>query len=158
MAGGSGEDDLNLVPYMDILVNLLVFLLAAVAMAQELREVPVLTPAIGGGGKGSSEQQEKQKPFLTAAITSKGIAVLSSAPEQIPGGEYLKDGTGRYPLDSFKASLRQEYKDKYADLAENLVLVADANIPYKVVMEVMDAARTDGEGDLFPQVTLAKAQ
>jgi len=54
--GGGGEGDLNLVPYMDIMVNLIMFMLVVTAYLVELREAPVLAPQYSSGGGGSTDK------------------------------------------------------------------------------------------------------
>jgi len=151
--GGGGEQDLNLVPYMDIMVNLIMFMLVVTAYIVELREAPVLAPSYGGGGGGAS--QEKPKGFLTVAISSKSFGILASIPE-IPASELPKTGD-KYPFEELTRSLRN-YKTTYKDsLTENLVLMADGSVPYSALIATMDAARSDKSGPLFPGVTLGLA-
>lgn len=148
--GGGGEQDLNLVPYMDIMVNLIMFMLVVTAYIVELREAPVLAPAYGpGAGAGA----ERPKAFLTVAVSSKSIALLGSG-DGIPAQELVKQGD-KYPFAELTQLLRN-YKNQYS-VSENLVLTADSAVPYKVVIATMDAARSDKDGPLFPGVTLGLA-
>lgn len=149
--GGGGEQDLNLVPYMDIMVNLIMFMLVVTAYIIELREAPVLAPSYGGPTDGGA-QQEKPKPYLTVAISTKGFGVLGSA--DIPAAELGRTGD-KYPYRELTETLRN-YKNQYT-VAENLVLTADASVPYSVLVATMDAARSDADGALFPGVTLGLA-
>jgi len=149
--GGGGEGDLNLVPYMDIMVNLIMFMLVVTAYIIELREAPVLAPSYGGSGGGASD--EKPKGFLTVAISSKGLGLLASTPE-VPAAEFVKKGD-KYPFDELTQALRT-YKTNYS-LAENLVVTADGSVPYSMLIATMDAARSDKQGPLFPGVTLGLA-
>lgn len=153
MAGGGGEQDLNLVPYMDIMVNLIMFMLVVTAYIIELREAPVLAPAYGEQG-GDQADKEKPPPFLTVAISTKSIAVLGSS-EEIPASELVKLDNGAYPFADLTKALR-DYKSQHK-VADNLVLTADPSVPYKVVVQTMDAARQDAQGPLFPGVTLGLA-
>ncbi|MDP2306388.1 MAG: biopolymer transporter ExbD [Pseudomonadota bacterium] len=151
MAGGGGEQDLNLVPYMDIMVNLIMFMLVVTAYIIELRQAPVLAPSyVSGPNDGASE---KPKPYLTVAIGTKGFAVLGSGGD-VPGVELNRQG-GKYPLEELTQLLRN-YKSQYV-LAENMVLTADGSVPYSDLIATMDAARTDASGPLFPGVTLGLA-
>lgn len=149
--GGGGEQDLNLVPYLDIMVNLIMFMLTVTAYLVELREAPVLVPAYTTGGGGGNT--EKQKPYLTVAISTKSYAILGST-EEIPANELVKEGAA-YPLQRLTETLR-EYKTQY-DLGDTLILTADGTVPYNVLISTMDAARTDPKGPLFPGITLAQA-
>lgn len=149
--GGGGEQDLNLVPYMDIMVNLIMFMLVVTAYIIELREAPVLAPSYDGGGGGAS--QEKPKPYITVAISTRGFGILGSGGD-VPAAEIPRAGD-KYPYRELTELLRN-YKNQYS-VAENLVLTADASVPYSVLVSTMDAARSDADGALFPGVTLGLA-
>ncbi len=149
--GGGGEQDLNLVPYMDIMVNLLMFMIVVTSLIVELKEAPILAPAYSpnaGGPKPTDE--EKPKPFLTVAIATNGLAVLASSDEVV--GSDIPKVNGQYDYPRLTATLRQ-YKASGA-VAENLVITADGKVPYSALIHTMDAARTDTQGDLFRGVTL----
>lgn len=146
--GGGGEQDLNLVPYMDIMVNLIMFMLVVTAYIIDLRQAPVLAPSYVDGGQGG--KTDKPKPYLTVAIGTKGFAVLASGGD-VPGTALEKQGD-KYPLAELTQTLRN-YKANY-ELAENMVLTADGSVPYSDLIATMDAARTDSSGPLFPGVTL----
>ena len=150
MAGGGGEGEINLVPYLDIMVNLIMFMLTVTAYIVDLREAPVLAPAYGAGGAGASEAQ---KPFVNVSITTKrSFAVLLSSGE---APQELLPENGEYPLATLTRRLR-EVKGAF-DVSENLVLTADPSVPYSVVIATMDAVREDSRGSLFPGVTLSVA-
>jgi biopolymer transport protein ExbD len=152
MAGGSGESDLNLVPYMDIMVNLIMFMLVVTAYIVELREAPVIAPSYGGSDGGGA--QEKPKPHLTVAITSRGFGILSSSAEEVPGNEIARS-SDQYAYRELTAMLR-DYKNRY-ELMDTLNITPDASVPYAVLVSTMDAARSDASGPLFPDVTLGLA-
>jgi biopolymer transport protein TolR len=159
MAGGGGEQDLNLVPYMDIMVNLIMFMIVMTAYIVEMSVAPVLAPAYKSGGGGGASDQEKPKPFLTVAVSSKSIALLGST-DEVPASEFVasvdpKTGETVYPFAELTAQLRALQKG-YA-VSENLVITAEGAVPYSVLVRTMDAARSDAEGDLFPGVTLGLA-
>ena len=149
MAGGGGEGELNLVPYMDIMVNLIMFMIIVTAYIVELREIPVLAPSYGSGG-GSGE---KPKAFLTVAISSTALNILASS-DEVPSTELLREGD-RYPYAKLSAALR-DYRTNY-DVTETFVLTADRSVRFGVVVAALDAARSDAKGPLFPGVTFALA-
>jgi biopolymer transport protein ExbD len=155
MAGGGGEGEINLVPYLDIMINLIMFMLTVTAYIVDIREAPVLVPTLTNDPGQSSAPPEEQKGFLTVAISSRAISILGSN-DQIPAAEILKEGK-TYPYDKLSSVLRQ-YKDSPTiKLTEVIQLTADATIPYSDVIAVMDAARSDKSGPLFPGIQLALA-
>jgi len=149
--GGGGEEDLNLVPYMDIMVNLIMFMLVVTAYIIELRQAPVLAPSYSSSPSGGAS--EKPKPYLTVAISSKSFALLGSTAE-VPAQEIPKQGD-KYPYEELAQTLRA-YKAQYA-VSENMVLTADATVPYSVLVATMDATRGSAKEPLFPGVTLGLA-
>jgi biopolymer transport protein ExbD len=149
--GGGGSEELNLIPYLDIMVNLIMFLIVITAYIAEMKEVEVLAPG-GPPPDGGTDTEDKPPPFLTIAIYSNGFALLGSDPAAVPAWQVEKQG-GEYPYAALQAQLKN-YKDQYK-LAENLMITADGKIPYAIVVKTMDAARTDAKGaSLFPGVTL----
>lgn len=90
--GGGGTEELNLVPYLDVMVNLIIFMITVTAYIVQLKEAPVLAPAYGGGGSAGGDQ----KPFLTLVIPSRGFGILSSDDTKVAGSELPKEG-GNYP-------------------------------------------------------------
>lgn len=153
--GGGGSEELNLVPYLDIMVNLIMFLITITAYIVEMKQQTVLAP--GGGGPCVGENcpaDEKPKVFLTISVLNQGFAVLSSDGAVVPGFQEDKVN-GEYPYGRLQKHLR-EYKETY-DLANNVILAADSQVPYKVIMTTIDASREDGAGELFPGVTFGVA-
>jgi biopolymer transport protein ExbD len=149
--GGGGTEDLNLVPYMDIMVNLIMFMLVVTAYIIELRQAPVLAPSYSSDpGSGSTD---KPKAFLTVQVTEKSLSVLASTPEEIPAQQFMVVNN-TYPFADLAKTLR-DYKSTY-QVAPNLVVTADAQVPYSTVIATMDAVRGE-KADLFPGVTLGLA-
>lgn len=143
--GGGGTEELNLVPYLDIMVNLIMFMVTVTAYLVQLKEAPILAPTYGPGGGGSGDQ----KPFITVAIANTEIRILAGGTAQ--GAIPLKKGDYK----GLTVQLHQ-LRVQIPDMQDNLVITADKAVPYKEVVAVMDAARVDENGkSLFPNVTLA---
>jgi len=151
--GGGGSEELNLVPYLDIMVNLIMFLITITAYIVEMKQTTVLAPG-GGPCVGEGCDTQKPKPYLTISVIDQGFLVVSSDGAAVPAWQADKVN-GDFPYGQLQAKLR-EYKENY-DLADNLILLADNQIPYKVVVKTIDAAREDTAGGLFPGVTFGVA-
>lgn len=151
--GGGGEQELNLVPYLDIMVNLIMFMLTVTAYIVELRQAPVLVPAYDNSGGGAGDV--KQEAYLSVVISPKSFAILSSTPDAIPADELVKDANGEYPYARLTQTLRS-YRAQY-NVLNNLQIVPLPTVPYSVLVATMDAARSDQQGDLFPGITLGLA-
>lgn len=142
--------EINLVPYMDIVTNIIIFLLASVVNAAPLGNVNATLPALSGGGAGAAEEPEKPPLNLTVTVGASGFTVAASGGvlPVIPkkGNEY------DYPALTLKL---KDIKKEFSDETKG-TFNADATMPYTVVIETLDAMREDAEGkQLFPDITFA---
>jgi biopolymer transport protein TolR len=147
--------ELNLVPYMDIVTNIIIFLLASVVNQVALGNINVSVPTIASGGAASQEDQPPEKPplNLTVSVGASGFTVAAS------GGVLPiipKLPSGQYDYKALTAKLK-EIKSNPDNATETKAnFNADANIPYDVVIATLDAMRTDDTGKLlFPDVAFA---
>lgn len=160
--------ELNIVPYLDILMNLIIFMLLSMTGLATFGVLNISAPAFGGGGGGGTD--EKPPLLLTCAISKKGFFLAASggvlpgqteaaaAPE--PGQEnsapptipVKADGTFDYPALTEKM---KEIKTAFPNESK-LILAADPDTAYEIVVGTMDATReTTDHKLLFPDVTLA---
>jgi len=146
-AGG----ELNIVPYLDILMNVMMFVLASVSVAfastitTDAAASPVVRPRPGG-------------IHLTALVTGQGVALKTASGSIAAGcgdvgpGITVPNTGGAYDLVGLTTCAR---RIKGMAPAETQVsLTASPDVPYDVVVSVMDALRADDSGKLFPDVTL----
>lgn len=73
--------ELNLVPYLDILINTIIFLLATTASVVALANINVNAPRYDGGVSAASDsptEEDQPKLNLTVAISVKGYVVAGS--------------------------------------------------------------------------------
>jgi biopolymer transport protein ExbD len=138
------HDDLNLVPYMDIVTNVIIFLLAVAIVQKPVGVVNVSAPTIGPGG-GIPELT------LTVTLARAGI-VLAAADAVEPTIPALPDGGYDFRrLTHRLATIKQQYPGE-----TRATLNADADVPYDRVIQALDAMREDASGGpLFPHVALA---
>jgi len=71
------HSEINLVPYMDIVTNIIIFLLASVVNQVPLGTVNVSSPTFGMGGGGDS-QTEKPALNLTVTVGNTGFTLAGS--------------------------------------------------------------------------------
>ena len=144
--------ELNLVPYMDIVTNIIIFLLASVVTQVPLGNINVSSPTIGTGPAETETKPEKTPLNLTVTVAANGFiiggsgAVIPAIPK-LPNGQYDFDGlTGRL----------KEIKRDVAGDESKAIFNADAYIPYEMVIRTLDAMREDKDGKpLFPDITFA---
>ena len=154
--------ELNIIPYLDILMNLIIFMLLSMTGLATFGILNVNAPTYGGGGGGADE---KPPLLLTVAISKKGFYVAATGgvlPGQTEAGAagtegaptipVLGDGAPNYPALTAKM---KEVKTAYPEESK-VILAADADTPYEILVGAMDATReTEDRKQLFPDVTLA---
>lgn len=146
------DAELNLIPYLDIMMNLVIFLIFSFQVIIEFRLIDVIPPAFSSSGS-SSNSDEKPKATITLAITESGYKLLSSTSDVMPAIDIPMQG-GEYDTDELHDRL-VSWKQNF-DLGESIIFMADLNVEYKVIIQSMDAIRNDGEKLLFPDVLLAR--
>ncbi len=138
--------ELNIVPYLDVVVNLVMFMLLSMTGLITLGVLNVSAPKIGGDAAGNAADNQP-KLLLTVAIGRQGFfiagagGVLGAEPEKPdatrPPTIPLRDGKYDY------ASLTQQMK-KIKEQFPNetaVILSADADVVYDVLIQTMDACR-----------------
>src|ERR1043165_8958413 len=72
--------ELNLVPYMDIVTNIIIFLLASVVNQVSLANINASLPSISAGGGPTDNPDEPQKPplNLTVSVGASGFTIAAS--------------------------------------------------------------------------------
>lgn len=156
--------ELNIVPYLDILMNLIIFMLLSMTGLATFGVLNVSAPTYGGGGGGATD--EKPPLLLTVAIGKKGYYVAATGgvlPGQTEGAAGsgtdgaptipLK-GDGTYDFDALTAKMK-EVKSEFPSESK-VILAAEGDTQYEVLIGTMDATReTKDRKLLFPDVTLA---
>ena len=146
--------ELNLVPYMDIVTNIIIFLLASVVNQVALGNINVTVPTISQGGSASDNEPPPKSPLnLTVSVGATGFTIAAS------GGVLPivpKLPTGQYDYKSLTAKLK-EIKSNPDNADETKAnFNADANTSYDVVIATLDAMRQGDDGKiLFPDVAFA---
>lgn len=146
--------ELNIVPFLDIVVNLILFLLVAQSAMQSLGMVDVTAPR-----EGKAPSTSDGAPRLTVGIATAGFfiaargGVLPGAGDVGPTIPRLADGGYDYP--ALTARLRA-IKGVLPPAVSSLFIAADDSVPYEVVVATLDASRADARGALFPEVAFTE--
>jgi biopolymer transport protein TolR len=146
--------EINLVPYMDIVTNIIIFLLASVVNQVPLGTVNVSSPTFGGGGGDS--QPEKPALNLTVTVGGSGFTLAGSGGVMPP---IPKLPTGDYDYGALTTKLA-EIKKEFSDETK-ATFNADAVTPYEIVVKTLDAMRIykddkdQQEKQLFPDIVFA---
>jgi biopolymer transport protein TolR len=146
--------EINLVPYMDIVTNIIIFLLASVFNQVPLGTINVSSPTFGGGG--GDGETEKPALNLTVTVGNTGFTLAGSGGVMPP---IPKLSTGDYDYGALTTKLA-EIKKEFSDETK-ATFNADAATPYETVVKTLDAMRNykdekdQQEKALFPDVIFA---
>ncbi len=181
VAGG----EINLIPYLDIVTNLMLFLLASVASGILLGQInttlPDKAPSNKAGASSNPNKDPNDQPLqLVVSVFKDRIDVWSisglEGTLQKPKASIAKTGdtTSRgkkIPVFDFKklnntleeiATRRWQGKQRVADTYQ-IILMADGAIPYGAIIPTMDALRckaptTEGDAGVcaLPKVAAGK--
>jgi biopolymer transport protein ExbD len=152
----SGE--INLVPYLDIVTNILMFLLVTISTMVVVGNIEIATPERRASQAGPSDEVPEKAPLnLTVAITGKGFIVAGSG-----GVLYENDVPGKLPtipklsgdrynyeaLSKLLVKIKKQYPEE-----KQAILAANPDIQYEIVIGAMDVLRVGPEDELlFPSV------
>ncbi|MEQ1565787.1 MAG: biopolymer transporter ExbD [Myxococcota bacterium] len=148
----SGE--LNLVPYLDVVTTLNIFLIFTFQVAIEFRLIDLLPPAYSANARNASDTPQEKETTLTLIITDDSYRLVTNKAE-MGSVEVKRKPDGAYDNDRLTQELHKVKTD--LGLGESLIVTATDATEYKVVVAAMDAARMFEGQLLFPDVLLAKA-
>jgi biopolymer transport protein ExbD len=150
--------ELNIVPFLDIIVNILIFVLATVAVTFTAT-IETNPPASRGAGVRSAVQQEALN--LTILIVNDGFGIKASGGNIAPGCENpgpviaIPKKNAKFDYAALNACAARLKKASPAFEDETQVFIsANADVAYETVIGVADAVRktSDGKEVLFDAV------
>ena len=162
-AGG----ELNIVPFLDIIMNVLMFVLATVAVTFT---TTIETTPPSSGGKGPRIVTESKSLNLTLFITNDGISIKAAGGSIAPGCEGVGPGITvpskgtdpetQQPVLDYRAvtTCCKRLKDQSQDFKDEtqIRITASNNVSYRKIIETIDAVRQTEAGEqLFPDVLFA---
>ncbi|MBI4701956.1 MAG: biopolymer transporter ExbD [Deltaproteobacteria bacterium] len=160
---GEEGGELNIVPYLDIIMNIIVFVIASLSVVF-MSTIQTTPPSIGGGKKGGGKIKSKALN-LTALITSEGISLktaggnIATGCDRIGPGVTIPLADNRYDYAALARCVR-ELKTQNEDFAgeTQVTITANPGIEYQIVVASIDALRKDDKGALFPDVYFGVAR
>jgi len=169
------EVPINIMPLMNIIMLLIPFLIMSTEFIK-LGVINVTAPKLGQGSSSQKSPDDKPKkpPLnLTVSVTEKGLTLITRG-DKISEGCILKQAAGEKKLPTIK-KIGNKYNypslteclDKIKKLFPNekrLIIMAEPEIKFKVIVYLMDASRTskqfpqnpkENKEGLFPEVILS---
>jgi len=167
------DGELNIVPYLDIIVNLIIFLLVMQAAFVSVGMIDVTAPSYASVAPGDPKKDEATPELrLTLGISKDGFYIAASggvlpgqqaedAPKELTADNVSKRPptvpllpNGAYDFETLARKLRT-IKAAFPDTA-SIYIAADDDIPYELIVETLDTSREDAKGDLFPAVAFTQ--
>jgi biopolymer transport protein ExbD len=159
--------ELNIVPFLDIIVNVLMFVLATVSVTFT-STFDTAPPKRGGSGGRASTTPSLN---LTVTVVPEGFSVKARGGNVAPGCNDLGPGLAVSKIAGSGGSLDYNYaqltecvrklkhlSDDFKDEVQ-VALTANPEIPYQVVVRTIDSVRRTDEGEeLFPEVLFGVAK
>jgi biopolymer transport protein ExbD len=155
--------ELNIVPFLDIIVNILIFMLATISVTF-IATIDTTPPASHSAGVRAKVKSEALN--LTVLIVNDGFSIKASGGNVAPGCEGVGAGiaipkkNGKYDygaLNKCAAKLKGSNPD-YADETQ-VYLSANPGTDYQTIISVIDAVRTTPKGNaLFDDVNFKVPQ
>jgi biopolymer transport protein TolR len=149
--------ELNIVPFLDIIMNILIFVLATVAVTFTAT-IDTTPPASKSSGVRAEVPSEALN--LTVLIVNDGFSLKAAGGNIAPGclgpgaGIAIPLKNGKYDLEGLTAcaSHLKKASPEFAD--ENQVYISgNPGTDYQTVIDVIDALRADAQGEaLFENV------
>jgi biopolymer transport protein TolR len=149
--------ELNIVPFLDIVVNILIFVLATVAVTFT---ASIETNPPASRGAGVRQEIASQALNLSVFIVSDGFSLKASGGNIAPGCEGVGAGNavpkagGKYDFASLTACAAR-LKGSSPDFADETqaTITANPGVELQTVIGVMDALRSTPSGDaLFENI------
>jgi biopolymer transport protein ExbD len=139
--------ELNVVPFLDIITNILIFVLATVAVTFT-STIDSTPPA--SGGKGVRKDIESTALNLTIFIVNDGFSIKAAGGNVAPGcsgagpGIAIPKTNGRYDFDALNqcASKLKAADPGFADETQ-FYITGNPGTDYQTIISVIDAVRTD---------------
>jgi biopolymer transport protein TolR len=154
--------ELNIIPFLDIVVNLIMFLLATSEYVLLISQIQSDLPQIARGRK-PTDQQVTTPLNLNVTITDGGVLVSGSGGKLAPGCEAV-DPAGSRSITVAKKNGAYDWvglgqcavkiKNRFGE-EDTVTVSADPQIQYEYVVAAMDAVRGKAESELFPKVMVS---
>jgi len=156
------SSEINLVPYLDMVTNILLFLIATIQAMVVVGNIEVNVPQYAQSSASLAKKSDTEKPDLSLTVTITGLGFTVAGSGATLGIVYQDDVPGKLPTipkingDRFDFERLQKLivkiKSQYPD-EQQAILSANPDILYETVIGVMDVLREGPDKKpLFPTV------
>jgi len=147
--GGLAATELNITPFMNLMVVLIPFLLSGVVFSR----LAILEMKLPTSQSETTASKPAKDPFrLVVTLRKQGVTVLGTGIER---AKFPKKQSA-YELEGLSAFLEQVKAKNPAESA--LILLSEPEIPYEALIAVMDACREKEGTVLFPDISIGEVK
>jgi len=160
---GEEAGELNIIPYLDIIMNIIVFVIATISVVF-MSTIETQPPSQSGGGRTRSLRSKALN--LTALVTSDGVSLKTSSGNIATGCGSVGSGvtvpkkaTGEHDYTELTRCARElkRLNERFAEETQ-VTITANPDVEYQIIIDTMDAFREDKSGVLFPEVHFGVAR
>ena len=150
--------ELNIIPYLDILMNLIIFMLLSMTGLSAFGILNVNAPSYGGPAAQAPQDAAPPSTLtLSVLVSRQGFFVATDAAALGKPGEptVARGADGAYDFGALTGHM-VALKDQHPEETK-VIIAADADVAYETLVHTMDAVRETGGTPrrlLFPDVTL----
>ena len=151
--------ELNITPFLDVTVNLILFILATTAVTLTTVEVQARLPTTRPHRTGSGTEAPAA---LSATLTREGVVlgtdlgfVRAGCGTTGPGASVAVPATAEHAVDTGALNACASALRAALHGTDTVILSAEPDIAYEEVIRAMDALRSDASGPLFPSVIVS---
>ncbi len=154
------DEELNIIPYLDVVVNLIMFLLMVISSAAFFTQVNASLPTLGRGA-GSTGPAVPQLN-LNVTLAQRGIIVAGASGKLAPGCDDTQ--TGNEAITVVKTATGYNWAELTACIVKvkaqfpdetKVTVSADPLVPFQDLLSAMDAVRNNGTDELFTDVVIS---
>ncbi len=147
--------ELNIVPFLDVVVNLMLFLLATSAATISIAQADASLPGL------CRDCHSPRGLELSVTLTRDGVVVADRegrlaegcaemSGDAMPAVQRLPSGYDFAALRTCAEHLHQDHPSE-----SSVIVSADPEVPYDAIIGAMDAMRGGPDGLLFPEVRIS---
>ena len=148
--------ELNIVPYLDIMVNLVMFMLINITSFISFTILNASIPQLAPNSGKAVQTLKKAQLLLMVRVTRKGYTVDPS----VQGGKTLRRSVvpkveGAFNFEGLQ-EVAKNLKKRFPD-ESRVLIISEPKVIYDDIIKTMDALREvePGKADLFGDVTLS---
>jgi len=154
------DEELNIIPYLDVVVNLIMFLLMVISSAAFFTQVNASLPTLGRGAGATGPAVPQLN--LNVTLAQRGIIVAGASGKLAPGCESTQTGaeaitvarsSSGYDWAALTACI-VKVKAEFPDETK-VTVSADPLVTFQDLLSGMDAVRANGTDELFPDVVIS---